>query len=67
MDKNKTDGNKVVPIYEKESKIYNSFCLLKKRKAVHSNRKIYSSNLTLYDKDEKENIYRDSDIGFYKV
>ena len=57
------------PIYEKEFRILNSFSTMKKRKPIHSNRRIYSSNFTLYkSKEDIENfmIFRDKDIGIYE-
>ena len=56
------------PKYEKEFRINNDFCKLLKRKAVHSSRRIYSSNFILGDgKNQKEfKIFRDKDIGIYE-
>ena len=57
------------PLYEKEFRILNSFSTMKKRKPVHSTRRLYSSNYFLHkDKGtlEKFMVFRDKDIGIYE-
>ena len=57
------------PIYEKEFRILNAFSTMKKRKPIHSTRRIYSSNFSLYKKKgttENFMIFRDKDIGIYE-
>ena len=56
------------PYYEKEFRITNSFCKLRKKKVVHSSRRIYSSNFILNKGKEKFEfkIFRDKDIGVYE-
>ena len=57
------------PNYEKEFRILNSFSTMKKRKPVHSTRRIYSSNYFLYKGkgvSEKFMVFRDKDIGIYE-
>ena len=59
----------IEPHYEKEFRILNSFSSMKKRKPVHSTRRLYSSNYILYkDKgnSEKFMVFRDKDIGIYE-
>lgn len=59
----------IEPIYEKEFRILNSFSSMKKRKPVHSTRRIYSSNYFLYKEKgvtEKFMVFRDKDIGIYE-
>ena len=59
----------IEPHYEKEFRILNSFSTMKKRKPVHSTRRLYSSNYFLYkDKGtlEKFMVFRDKDIGIYE-
>ena len=57
------------PKYEKDFKIHNYFSTMKKRKPVHSTRRIYSSNFILHKKkgiSENFMIFRDKDIGIYE-
>lgn len=56
------------PYYEKEFRITNSFCKLRKKKVVHSSRRLYSSSFILNKgKDKVEfKIFRDKDIGVYE-
>ena len=57
------------PNYEKEFRIFNSFSTMKKRKPVHSTRRIYSSNYFLYKEkgiSESFMVFRDKDIGIYE-
>ena len=57
------------PKYEKEFRILNAFSTMKKRKPVHSTRRIYSSNYFLYKKKgvtERFMVFRDKDIGIYE-
>ena len=59
----------IEPKYEKEFRILNAFSTMKKRKPVHSTRRIYSSNYFLYKKKgvtEKFMVFRDKDIGIYE-
>lgn len=59
----------IEPNYEKEFRILNSFSTMKKRKPIHSTRRIYSSNYFLHkDKDilVKFMVFRDKDIGIYE-
>ena len=43
----------IEPQYEKEFRIHNAFSSMKKKKPVHSTRRIYFSNFFLYKKKEK--------------
>ena len=56
------------PYYEKEFRITNSFCKLRKKKVVHSSRRLYSSNFALNKGKNKVEfkIFRDKDIGVYE-
>ena len=57
------------PLYEKEFRILNAFSTMKKRKPIHSTRRIYSSNFVLHKKKgitENFMIFRDKDIGIYE-
>ena len=57
------------PNYEKEFRIINSFFTMKKRKPVHSTRRIYSSHYFLYKEkgiSESFMVFRDKDIGIYE-
>ena len=57
------------PKYEKEFRIFNYFSAMKKRKPVHSTRRIYSSNYFLYKGkgiSESFMVFRDKDIGIYE-
>ena len=58
----------IEPYYEKEFRITNSFYKLRKKKVVHSSRRIYSSNFTLNKGKIKVDfkIFRDKDIGIYE-
>ena len=59
----------IEPLYEKEFRILNSFSTMKKRKPVHSTRRLYSSNYFLYKDNgilEKFMVFRDKDIGIYE-
>jgi hypothetical protein len=59
----------IEPLYVKEFKIHNAFSAIKKRKPVHSTRRIYSSNFTLYKTNggiERFMIFRDKDVGIYE-
>ena len=62
-------GEEIEPQYEKDFRIHNAFSTMKKRKPVHSTRRIYSSNFFLYkNKKNPENfmVFRDKDIGIYE-
>ena len=62
-------GEEIEPQYEKDFRIHNAFSTMKKRKPVHSTRRIYSSNFFLYkNKKNSENfmVFRDKDIGIYE-
>ena len=55
--------------YEKDFRIFNVFSSMKKRKPVHSTRRIYSSNYSLYKGkgiSEIFMVFRDKDIGIYE-
>ena len=57
------------PKYEKEFRIHNAFSSMKKKKLVHSTRRIYFSNFFLRKKNKKNisfMIFRDKDIGIYE-
>ena len=57
------------PFYEKDFRILNAFSTMKKRKPIHSTRRIYSSNYALRKKNgtyENFMIFRDKDIGIYE-
>jgi hypothetical protein len=59
----------IEPQYQKEFRIHNAFSAMKKRKPVHSTRRIYSSNFFLYkNKNDQEGfmVFRDKDIGIYE-
>ena len=59
----------IEPQYQKEFKIHNAFSAMKKRKPVHSTRRIYSSIFFLYKnkkEPEKFMVFRDKDIGIYE-
>ena len=59
----------IEPKYEKEFRINNSFSTMKKKKPVHSTRRIYFSNFNLFkSKGSSESfmIFRDKDIGIYE-
>ena len=59
----------IEPKYEKEFRIHNAFSSMKKKKPVHSTRRIYFSNFFLHKKKgEKEAfmVFRDKDIGIYE-
>ena len=62
-------GERIEPQYEKDFRIHNAFSTMKKRKPVHSTRRIYSSNFFLYkNKKNQKNfmVFRDKDIGIYE-
>ena len=55
--------------YEKEFRIHNAFSSMKKKKPVHSTRRIYFSNFFLKRKKGKSEafmVFRDKDIGIYE-
>ena len=57
------------PQYEKEFRIHNAFSSMKKKKPVHSNRRLYFSNFFLHKKNKKPEafmVFRDKDIGIYE-
>ena len=57
------------PKYEKEFRIHNAFSSMKKKKPVHSTRRIYFSNFFLHRKKGKPEafmVFRDKDIGIYE-
>ena len=57
------------PQYEKEFRIHNAFSSMKKKKPVHSTRRIYFSNFFLQRKKGKNEafmVFRDKDIGIYE-
>lgn len=61
--------NKVVEAYyEKEFQNLQSYSLLKRKKIVHSTKKIYTSILNFYGngKEIKFMVFKDKDIGFYE-
>ena len=61
-------GESLEPLYEKEFRITNTFFKLRRKKVVHSTRRIYSSNYTLKKGKKKFDfkIFRDKDIGVYE-
>ena len=59
----------IEPQYEKEFRIHNAFSSMKKKKPVHSTRRIYFSNFFLQRKKGKKEafmVFRDKDIGIYE-
>ena len=59
----------IEPKYEKEFRIHNAFSSMKKKKPVHSTRRIYFSNFFLHKKkgeSEAFMVFRDKDIGIYE-
>ena len=59
----------IEPKYEKEFRIHNAFSSMKKKKPVHSMRRIYFSNFFLRKKNNKKEafmVFRDKDIGIYE-
>ena len=59
----------IEPQYEKEFRIHNAFSSMKKKKPVHSTRRIYFSNFFLYKKKGETKafmVFRDKDIGIYE-
>jgi hypothetical protein len=59
----------IEPKYEKEFRIHNAFSTMKKKKPVHSTRKLYFSNFILTKNDEATErfmVFRDKDIGMYE-
>ena len=59
----------IEPKYEKEFRIHNAFSSMKKKKPVHSTRRIYFSNFFLRKKNNKNKafmVFRDKDIGIYE-
>ena len=59
----------IEPQYEKEFRIHNAFSSMKKKKPVHSTRRIYFSNFFLHKKKGKSEafmVFRDKDIGIYE-
>ena len=59
----------IEPKYEKEFRIHNAFSSMKKKKPVHSTRRIYFSNFFLQRKKGKPEafmVFRDKDIGIYE-
>ena len=59
----------IEPKYEKEFRIHNAFSTMKKKKPVHSTRKLYFSNFILTKNDEAAEqfmVFRDKDIGIYE-
>ena len=59
----------IEPKYEKEFRIHNAFSSMKKKKPVHSTRRIYFSNFFLRNKNNKSEafmVFRDKDIGIYE-
>lgn len=57
------------PQYEKDFRIDNAYSTMRKKKPVHSTRKIYSSNFVLHKnngEEEKFMVFRDRDIGVYE-
>ena len=59
----------IEPQYEKEFRIHNAFSSMKKKKPVHSTRRIYFSNFFLQRKKGKNEafmVFRDKDIGIYE-
>lgn len=62
-------GEDIEPKYEKEFRVHNEFSALKRKKPVHSLRKIYSSCI-FFNRPRKEKeifmIFRDKDIGVYE-
>ena len=59
----------IEPKYEKEFRIHNAFSSMKKKKPVHSTRRIYFSNFFLHKKKgepEAFMVFRDKDIGIYE-
>lgn len=62
-------GEDIEAQYEKDFRIRNAFSTLKKKKPVHSLRRLYSSSFLLKkNKKEEERfmIFRDKDIGIYE-
>ena len=59
----------IEPQYEKEFRIHNAFSSMKKKKPVHSTRRIYFSNFFLHKKKGETipfMVFRDKDIGIYE-
>ena len=59
----------IEPKYEKEFRIHNAFSTMKKKKPVHSTRKLYFSNFILTKNNkatERFMVFRDKDIGMYE-
>ena len=62
-------GEEIETNYEKDFRISNAFSAMKKKKPVHSTRRLYSSNFILYKQKgviERFMVFRDKDIGIYE-
>lgn len=69
ISSNKSVRREIEAKYEKDFRIKNTFSTMKKKKPVHSLRRLYSSSFVLKkNKKEKEYfmIVRDKDIGLYE-